>query len=249
MRNLLVTICYKGTAYHGYQVQKNAVTVAEKVQDAVERVLGRREDIVGCSRTDTGVHANMYCFHMKTEHSIPCERLPGALNTFLPFDIAVLSCREVRPAFHARYHSLGKEYVYKIFNSRIRSPFWEGLAYQYPYALDAETLDRCARRFLGTHDFRAFCAAGGDLHDTVRTITESRVAREGDLVTYTVRGDGFLYKMVRIMTGTLLLAAAGRLDAADISEILATGDRSRACRTAPAHGLYLNRVFYNEADF
>ena len=122
-RNLLLTIRYQGTAYHGFQVQKNALTVAQVLQDALEAVLGRREDIKGCSRTDSGVHANMFCVSVRTESAIPCQSLVRALNVKLPCDIAVTDCRQVPDDFHARYSCIGKRYLYQINNSPVKDPF------------------------------------------------------------------------------------------------------------------------------
>ena len=136
MRNLLITLRFNGQEYHGWQVQPNGVTVQQCVQDAVEAVTGVRSAVTGCSRTDAGVHAMTYCCNFRTEHGIPSERLIPALNAHLPRDIAVFGCKEVPAAFHARYDCKGKEYVYRICNSRTRNPFWEGRALHYPYVID-----------------------------------------------------------------------------------------------------------------
>lgn len=247
MKNLLFNIRYRGTAYHGYQVQSNAHTVACELQNAIERIITRREDIVGCSRTDSGVHANSYYFNMKTESEINSDKLVYALNSVLPGDIAVLSCKEVSMDFHARYSCVGKEYIYKILNTKVKNPFYEDLALHWRYEMDLDRLDRASSYFVGTHDFKAFCSKT-DVESTVRTIESCGFHREGDMVIFTVRGDGFLYKMVRTMVGTLLGVSAGRFEPEDIKEILAGKDRLRAGKTAEAHGLYLNRVFYRESE-
>lgn len=244
LRRLLFEIAYAGTRYHGYQVQQNALSVAETLQDAVERVFKRREAITGCSRTDTGVHANQYFFHMDTEQRIPPEAAVIALNNLLPDDIAVKGCREVPPDFHARYSVCWKEYVYRIWNAPVKNPFLDGLAFHYKYPLDAELMNRCAGEFVGTHDFSGFRSTGGKEGSAVRTIYAASVKREGEMVTFTVAGDGFLYNMVRIMTGTLLLCPLGRLREGDLTAILRSRDRERAGITAPPQGLYLNRVSY-----
>ena len=145
MRRLLFEIAYQGTRYHGYQVQANALTVAQVVQDAVEKVFGRREGITGCSRTDAGVHAGQYFFHMDTGSRIPVDAAVRAMNVNLPGDIAVLSCREVPPSFHARYSVLWKEYTYKIWNAPVRSPFYDGLMLMHPYPLDEALMDRLCK--------------------------------------------------------------------------------------------------------
>lgn len=243
-RNLLVEISYNGSKYHGFQVQTNAITVEEVVQDAIERIIGVREDIIGCSRTDTGVHANSYFFNMLTESPISCERFLHAMNAHLPSDIAVLSCKEVSPDFHARYHAKEKEYIYKILNSAIKNPFMDDLLFQYKYELDLEKLNVAAAAFVGTHDFNAFCTKDSKKRSTVRTIYEATLYREGDMVYFKVRGNGFLYNMVRIMVGTLLRVAQGKISEHEIPEIIESLDRRRAGVTAPPCGLYLNRVIY-----
>ncbi len=250
MRNLLFEISYRGTKYCGYQVQKNGVSVAQVLQDAIERVFARREPIVGCSRTDSGVHANQYFFHMHTANDqIPAERLVPALNRYLPEDVAILSCREVAEDFHARYHCVGKEYLYKIWNMPYKHPFEQDLSFHYPYEMRVKKMDRAAQDFLGTHDFKAFCSAGADAESTVRTISDISVRRDGGHVLIRVRGDGFLYNMVRIMVGTLLYVNYGMPEEESVADIIQSRERSRAGCTVPAHGLYLNRVFYDETAF
>lgn len=243
-RNILIEISYNGSKYHGFQVQKNAITVEEVVQDAIERIFGVRENIVGCSRTDTGVHANSYFFNIITENPISCERLLHALNTHLPYDIAVLSCKNVNLDFHARYHAKEKEYIYKILNSPIKNPFMHELLYQYKYEIDVEKLNRAAQDFVGTHDFSAFCTKDNKKRTTIRTIYEAKVWREKDIVYFKVRGNGFLYNMVRIMVGTLIRIAQNKIKEDEIPDIINSLDRKRAGVTAPACGLYLNKVIY-----
>lgn len=244
MRNLLFTLSYDGTAYHGWQIQKNGISVQEVLQDAFETVLGVRGNVVGCSRTDAGVHANRYYFNMRTQSSLPCPRLVGALNANLPFDIAVTSCREVDYDFHARYDCISKQYIYKIWNSPIRDPFKNGYSLHYPHAIDTQMLSNEAKAFVGEHDFASFCSAHSKIKSTVRNVSQLTVERFDDDVYLTVEADGFLYNMVRIMTGTLLKIAQGKIEKGAIPGILESKDRSRAGTTAPGHGLYLNEVKY-----
>lgn len=250
MRNLLVEIAYQGHRYHGYQVQKNALAVAEVLQDAIESVIGVREPITGCSRTDTGVHAHRYYFHMHTQNPIPTDRFVRAMNHALPGDIAVFRCVEVPDTFHARYDCVGKEYHYRIWNTHQKNPFLDRLAWHYPYPLDLPLLQEAANQMVGQHDFRSFCAAGGSIIDTTRTIHHCTVLpRETHEVLISVAGDGFLYHMVRIMVGTLLAVAEGKFSAGDITGIIQAKDRTRAGRTAPPDGLYLHRVDYRRNWF
>lgn len=244
MRNLLFEISYNGSRYHGWQVQQNAITVQQVVQDSIERLFQKRLDISGCSRTDTGVHANQYFFHMKTESKIPCNNIQRAMNTSLPDDIVVLGCSQAPLDFHARYSCTGKEYVYQIWNAEYGNPFLQDMVYHYRYPLRIERIQQAMQYLLGTHDFSAFCALHTDVEDKTRTIFDARVEQEGNLIKLVFRGDGFLYNMVRIMVGTLLFVSEGKIQPEQIPEIIQKKDRSLAGKTAPARGLYLNRIFY-----
>ncbi len=246
MKRLLITIRYDGTDYHGWQVQPNGVTVQEKVQDAVEKVFGSRLDVTGCSRTDSGVHANMFCFHMDTELDIPCDRVPLALNVALPDDVSAIACREVKGSFHARYCAKGKRYVYRLYDRQIRDPFIDRYSVQYKGALDVECMNSAAQYFVGKHDFSAFCASGSQVEDRVRTVYDMKVERLNNEVYVSVSADGFLYNMVRIMVGTLLEVSEGKLQPESIKSALDLGKRELAGRTAAAKGLCLDRVFYDE---
>lgn len=244
MSRLLFTIKYDGGNYHGWQVQNNGVTVQQTVQDALEAVLGRRVNVTGCSRTDSGVHANMFCFHSDIDCNIPIDRFPAALNAHLPDDIAVIACQRVPDDFHARYSCKGKNYIYKIYDSEVRNPFKKGYAFYYKSKLNVDLMNLAAKCFIGKHDFSGFCSAGSSVTDTVRTITECKVIRDGDIVTVSVSADGFLYNMVRIIVGTLIEVSEGKIKTDDVDGIIASCNRNKAGRTAPACGLYLNKVYY-----
>ena len=246
MQRIMLTLRYDGTAYHGWQVQPNAVTVQQTLQDAIEAVTGVRSGVIGCSRTDAGVHADMFCCTFDTASPLRGNKLCSALNFHLPADVAVYDAHEVAADFHPRYGAAGKRYVYRIWNGAQRHPVYAGYALHRNAPLDVAFMNRVAAQFVGTHDFAAFCGAGSDLQGTtVRTIRACGVERQGDLVLFTVEGDGFLYNMVRIMVGTLLEIAAGRLTEDSIPAILESGDRGMAGPTAPAHGLCLEQVFYD----
>ena len=244
MRNLLLVLRYNGTNFHGWQIQPNGNTVQQELCNAFKNISGKDENIIGCSRTDAGVHANMFCCNVRTECGVPTEKIPDALNFYLPPEISVYDCKEVDYDFHARYDSKGKEYVYLIYNGRYRNPFYEDKAMFYPYELDAEMLETQAKAFIGTHDFSAFCSAGTDVQDKVREIYDCSVSRDGDLVEIKVSGNGFLYNMVRIIVGTLLDIQRGRIEKGTIQEILESKNRDNAGVTAEACGLYLNKVYY-----
>ena len=244
MEKMLLTLQYDGTRYHGWQVQPNGITVQEPEQDALERVTGTRPGVTGCSRTDTGVHAKHFYCTLDCPDRFSCEQLLKALNAVLPDDVAVLSCRKVSAEFHPRYSAAGKRYMYYMWNGAVRSPFWKGHALYLHAPLNEKTMNETASLFLGTHDFSAFCSAGSAVEDKCRTVTRSEVRRDGDMVTYTVEANCFLYNMVRIMVGTILDVHAGRLTDEDVRQALLPGNRHCAGATAPAHGLFLDDVFY-----
>ena len=243
---LLLTVSYVGTAYCGWQVQKNGVSVQSVVQNAVEAILGKRYPVTGCSRTDSGVHARGFRCTVDIDGDAPRiseERIPVALNTALPDDVAVLCAQYVDGEFHARYSVKSKRYEYVIHNSRIRDPFLAGRAWSVVPHLDEERMNRLAKEFIGTQDFSAFRAAGSDVTDSVRTVYDASVRREGDKVIFSVSADGFLYNMVRIMVGTLVDMARGRITA-ELSGIIASRDRKNAGITAPPDGLSRVEVEY-----
>ena len=246
MRNLLLRLMYDGTDFHGWQVQPNGMTVQEALQNAAEQILGVRENVTGCSRTDSGVHARDFCCNIRTQSDIDCYRFVGALNAVLPDGICVKSCEEVNADFHARYDCRGKRYVYRIWNANYKNPFLTNYAYHYKNRLDADFLNGQAQAYVGTHDFRGFCASGSSVEDTVRTVRAFSVTRQGDEVLFSVEADGFLYNMVRIMVGTLIEISENKIKKDTLSDIINSGDRLRAGRTAPPQGLYLDKVFYGD---
>lgn len=246
MPRFLLTIKYDGSNYCGWQVQPNAVSVQSTIQKALIDLTGESElCVTGCSRTDSGVHANMFCLHFDSMCNIPAERIPFALNMRLPNDIVVFGCREVADDFHARYSSIGKTYVYKIYNSQFPDPF------KYKYFLtvnrhiDESVLDKAAKCFIGTHDFKGFCSAGSSVVDTVKTVSQCDVKRVNDDVFVSITADGFLYNMVRIIVGTLLEINEGKINPCELTKIISSCDRNLAGYTVKAHGLYLEKVHYD----
>lgn len=247
MRNLKVFIAYNGADYHGFQRQENAVSVQEVVEKAIGKLLKIPPPVIyGCSRTDTGVHARRFCFNVRVDSKIPCTGFVKGMNTLLPPNIAVLSCEDADDDFHARYCTKAKEYVYLISTKPSRDVFLQNLAYHYPYPLDIDKMRSAAVLFLGEHDFSAFCRAEGKtrVKTTVRTIYELEVSQKEDLCEIRIRGNGFLYNMVRIVAGTLVYVSEGRRTLSDVQNALLTGDRSLAGVTLPPEGLYLNEVYY-----
>lgn len=244
MRNLKVMMAYRGTAYHGFQIQNNGITVQEIVEKCVSKVLNESVSIQGCSRTDAGVHAKQFCFSVQTNSRISELGFVRGVNGELPADITILSCQEAEPDFHARFSCKGKEYIYLIHNSECKDPFSTDLAYHYRRKFNIRLVQEAAQQFVGTKDFRAFCTDSGKNINTVRTVRRFDVQKDAEKICFFVQGDGFLYHMVRIMTGTLLDVNEGRIAPEQLEEIFKSGNRLFAGRTAPAHGLYLNQVFY-----
>ncbi|MCQ2455972.1 MAG: tRNA pseudouridine(38-40) synthase TruA [Clostridia bacterium] len=255
---LLLKIKYNGAPYCGFQYQPDAPTVQGTLTEKISEALGFPVTVTGCSRTDAGVHALGYVAAVaprETEKqdtewcTVPSSKLHRVINQCLPESIAVIGACRVDDAFHPRYDAVGKEYIYLIDDSVTADPFGVGRSYHVKKKLsdaDIGKMNEAAEKLLGKHDFSAFMASGSSVTDTVRTLTTLHVERDGAYVKVTAAADGFLYNMVRILTGTLLGAAAGSIDVNDIPKILASGDRSASGATAPAHGLYLNRVFYAE---
>lgn len=243
MAKLVLKIRFLGTRYCGWQVQKNALSVQETVQDAVEKVFSCRYGVSGCSRTDSGVHANEYYCHIDDAPFFDISKLPLAMNVFLPEDIAVIGAEYKDDFFHSRYSAKGKEYIYLIHNSNIKDPFMTGRAFRYGRELDLEKARSEAKAFVGTHDFTSFMSAHSKITDAVREVYYFDIERDGDIVSFKVAANGFLYNMVRIMTGTLLCVLSGSVKLS-VKEIIEKEDRRFAGWTAPAEGLYLNKVFY-----
>lgn len=247
MRNIALQLMYNGSAYHGWQIQNNAETVAGTLQKAIGAICGEEIHLTGCGRTDAGVHAERYIANFRTNSRIPVEALPFAINTHTPEDIVVQNAFEVAEDFNAIGSCLKKEYTYRIYNARMKNPFYVNRAYFYPKPLQEDFLDRAARMFEGTHDFSAVRNVGTETRTNVRTIYYCNVTRRGDLLELKVCADGFLYNMVRIIAGTVLYAAEGKFRPEDIPGILDRGIRTEAGPTAPPGGLYLTKIWYEDA--
>ncbi len=244
MSRVKITLSYDGTGYHGWQIQSNAVTVQEKIQNALKELFQEEITVFGCSRTDAGVHAKKFVCHADLPREFHLDKLPFAMNASLPDDIAVLSAEKVSDDFHARFSCKGKTYSYRLWNERIRNPFEVNRAGFWPVPLNAEHMNELAKAFVGKHDFAAFMATGSVIEDTVREIYCVDVKREGSFIIFTVCGNGFLYNMVRIMVGTLIYADIGRLDRS-IEEVILSKDRTLAGITVTPQGLYLESPFYD----
>ena len=241
---IALKISYDGTDYAGWQVQKNAPTVQEKLNEAVFALTGERVSVTGSGRTDAGVHAAGQVAHFETESALPPEKYAPALNVFLPPDIRVLSSRAVPDSFHAVRSAKRKTYVYSFYRAETELPLKERYAVRIYGETDLENMRNCAAVFVGKHDFTCVLASGSDVKDAVRTIFSLEITERGDGLSLSGTGDGFLYNMVRILAGTLLEAAKGKRTPADCAALLAGKDRSPAGKTMPAKGLCLVSVEY-----
>ena len=241
----LLKLSYLGTAYAGFQVQPNGDTVQGRLCSAAKTLFGVDCAVTGCSRTDSGVHAKEYYATLEAVGGadIPAKRLPRAINTYLPKDISVSCALIVPDDFSIRKHVVGKESVYIILNTAVGDPFYTGRELHYSHHLDADKMNEAAKHFVGKHDFAAFMASGSDIADTVRTVSECRAERDGDIVKIYMAADGFLYNMVRITVGTLIEVSEGKISPDGIDKIINSKDRTLAGRTAPPEGLYLGKVF------
>lgn len=239
-------ICeYDGTDFVGYQIQDNGRSVQEELQKAVAELYKQEIQITGCSRTDSGVHARGHVCSLDVPFVIPEDRLPLALNAFLPADLSVKKAIYVKDDFNARFNNNGKRYVYRIYSGPIRSPLLSRYAYHTTYALDVDKMNEGAKAFAGEHDFEAFCASGGSQLTTVRRIREVNVRKTGDIIEIEVNGEAFLYNMVRIIAGTLMYVGTGKLSPEDVASIIDSKDRKKAGKTLPPEGLTLEEVFYD----
>ena len=247
MKNIALRLRYDGSRYHGWQVQKNALTVAQTMEEALAKVCGERVKLTGCGRTDAGVHALRYCANFHSDCTVPVDRMPLAVNSRLPDDIAVVDAVEVPDDFNAIGSCVKKEYVYKILNSRIPDPFLADRVCFYPQRLDISLMQAAARAFEGTHDFKAVRSEGTQTKTTVRTVYWCRAEKDGDLITVSICANGFLYNMCRAMVGTMVYASYGKLIPEERPALLEKRDRRLTGPTMPPQGLYLNRVWYDGA--
>ena len=248
-KRVLLTLKFDGSGFYGWQAQAGGNTVQQTMQDAVQSVFGERLGISGCGRTDSGVHAMGYCCHMDIREDFNCERLLFAVNRYFisrEIKIAVINVQDVKEDFHARYYIKSKEYIYKIQNDKYKDPFYFKRALNYHKHLDLEKMREAAGYIIGEKNFAAFMADKSDIpiDEAARNVSRIDISREDNIVNISMEANGFLYKMARIIAGTLLEVNEGKINLKDLPEIINLRDRSRAGRTLPPHGLYLNRIEY-----
>ena len=245
MKNIKLTIEYEGTNYAGWQRQKNAVTVQQKLEEAIKKLTGEDSIAIGSSRTDAGVHAKGYAANFFTNSNIPVSSFREALNSKLPDDIVILQSEEAEKDFHARYSCTGKQYSYTILNRLQPSALERNYVYHYKRPLDFQAMKEGCSFFLGKHDFSAFRSTGSSVKTSIRTVHKAWLEKNGDKLIFYVEADGFLYNMVRIMAGTIINIGIGKIFPEDISKIINSKDRNMAGNTVAASGLCLEAVYYN----
>jgi len=245
MKNILITLEYDGTNYHGWQKQKNAIAVQEIVENCINEVTGEKVNLIGAGRTDAGVHALGQKANFRTNSSIPVFKFPYALNSILPFDIRAVDALEVPLQFHARYYSTKKRYKYRIYNNPFPSAIYRNYCHFIPDILDVEGMKEGAAYLIGEKDFTSFCSSGSTVKTKIRRIYLLEIVKKGEIIDIAIEANGFLYNMVRIICGTLLEVGKGKIKPKDVIEILDRTDRKFAGPTLPAQGLFLEKVFYD----
>ena len=244
MRRIRLTVAYDGTDYCGWQVQNNGATIEGELNTALTQLTGQTVKVIGASRTDAGVHARGNVAVFDTESSIPPERFLYAVNALLPEDIVVVDSCEVAADWHPRHCNTEKTYEYRVLNQKLPDPMRRRDTYFVSFPLDLEKMRKAAGYLEGEHDFKCCCNVHTHVEDTVRTIYRLEVIREENVITFRVRGNGFLYNMVRIIAGTLVFVGGGKINPNDMADIINSKDRERAGITAPPQGLCLKEVYY-----
>lgn len=251
MKRIRLIVAYDGTDYCGWQMQDHGATVEGELNRALSELLREKIEVIGASRTDSGVHAMGNVAVFDTETKIPPEKIAIAVNHYLPEDIRVQCSEEVAPEFHPRYCDSVKTYEYTILETAIALPVWRRYSYHVYHALNVEAMRQAAEHLVGTHDFSAFCSAGSQVKSKVRTIKSVTIQEEpisgingGRTIKIRVSGTGFLYNMVRIIAGTLVETGLGRRTPEQVAEAVESGDRQKAGPTAPPQGLMLMEIQY-----
>lgn len=245
MRNIKLILTYDGSRYRGWQrLAGEENTIQGKLERTLSRILDEPVEVSGSGRTDAGAHALGQTANFHCQSQLPCPEILSRLRTHLPEDIGVLSCEEVSPRFHARLNAKAKTYEYRVWNSGAPCVFQRKYVYQLDTPLNLPAMEQAAAQLTGTHDFLSFCSNKKFKKSPVRTIFSLEIRKAGPELRFTVRGDGFLYNMVRILVGTLLEVGMGRRAPEDIPAILAARNREAAGYTVPARGLFLMEVTY-----
>jgi tRNA pseudouridine38-40 synthase len=244
IKNLKMIIAYEGTAYAGFQIQKNGPTIQAELETAIGRITGEKIHIHGAGRTDAGVHAKGQVVHFPTQSNHSNEKFKKAMNSLLPADIIVKNVYEVPMEFHAQYSARNKTYCYRIYNSEERPVFERNFVYYYRFDLNILKMHEAIPYLIGEKDFKSFQASGSPVLDTIRIVNFCNLESNGPLITFTINANGFLYHMVRNIVGTLILIGREKLEPSAMEKIILAKDRGVAGPTAPAIGLCLEEVMY-----
>ncbi len=249
MKRMLLKIAYDGTDYFGWQRQNNFITVQQRVEEGLSELLKTDITVRGSSRTDTGVHAMAQGVLFQGGFTIPAENFPFALNSFLPDDIVCRGAYIVDEDFHPQYSVIQKTYRYRIYNGRFKDPLMSRYSEFVPKKLDFEKMRLACPFFVGKHDFKAFCASGSTAKTTKREIFALTAVKNQNIIDIEVTGNGFLYNMVRILSGTLVDIGLGKIDPLRVPDIILSCDRTKAGKTLSPKGLTLMEIVYKDIDF
>lgn len=244
MRNIKLTLSYDGTNYFGFQRQSSGITIQGTIENALKKLLNEDTELIGCSRTDTRVHAREFVANFKTDSTIPEDRFCFAINTKLPEDIVIKKSEEVPFDFHSRFNCKGKTYIYTILDSDMPDPLFRNYFYYHTGRLDISAMEAAAPYFIGEKDFSAFKSSGSIVKSNVRNIKNTKVYKEGRYIKVSVTANGFLYNMVRIICGTLVLAGENKINPEYVKTIIQDRDRKKAGVVLPPQGLCLDKVYY-----
>lgn len=246
VRNIKLTVSYEGTEYYGWQTQLNRVTIQETIEQAISTVMKQKVKLIGSGRTDSGVHALGQIANFSADTNIPQDKIKIALNSVLPKDIRIIDSVDVPIEFNSRYDAHDKTYMYQIYNDRVWSPFYSRYSCFVPVSMQFDKMNVAINSLNGTHDFAGFMASGSQVKTSVRTIYETKLVKENNLIKFYINGNGFLYNMVRIIAGTLIDIGKGCKDINCIEEAIINKERTLLGQTAPAQGLFLMKVNYND---
>jgi len=245
MRNIRLTIEYDGKDFNGWQKQPNKANIQGSIENAIYEITGEEVELIASGRTDAGVHSFGQVANFKINSTLSVAKIPKAINSKLKKSIVIKKAEEVDGKFHSRYSCVSKKYRYVINNSFEGTAIYRGLEYHMPVKLDISKMKKAIKFFIGEHDFKAFKASGTSSKSSVRKILDAKIKEQGEKIFIEITGNGFLYNMVRIIAGTLVDVGLGKIKPEEIEDIIEQGDRSKAGKTLPPHGLYLIEVNYN----
>ncbi|NIT13107.1 MAG: tRNA pseudouridine(38-40) synthase TruA [Candidatus Dadabacteria bacterium] len=246
MRNIKLTIEYDGTEYHGWQRQPGMKTVQQIIEDAIEQITNEKSTLIGSGRTDSGVHALEQVANFKTSSKINADRITKALNSVLPQDIVIIRSEQVDLTFHSQYDSIGKTYIYRILNRPSPSALNTKRLWHIPYEMNINAMKDASEHLVGEHDFKVFSKTGSSVKTTVRRVFNVSLNQvDNDIIEFTIKANGFLKGMVRLIVGTLVNVGKDKMTVGEFRQVISEGQKHRCIKSAPPHGLYLEKVEYS----